>query len=310
MMEQFDIPEWMRLVVPDERSQEERLTAVVNTPAVSQLINGLSGWESAVLKSHKTTDHILHQAVFLTDIGLSVAVPEIKTLMDSVLRHVSSEGILQTRIQIQAAYGGSGEADWHWMLCDAPLVFTLALKSGASSVGQVADGIAFMVDLHQDDGWPCRIDPLLGKFRGPGKSSDLCPYATLLMLKLMSLHPQYQDHELTRQAGEGLLSLWDQRKVHKPYLFAMGTDFQKLKAPLIWYDLLHFLDVMTRYQWARSTPQIQEMIAILHAKQDANGQFTPESIYRPWADWEFGQKKVPSVWITYLAQRILSRMDA
>jgi hypothetical protein len=106
-----------------------------------------------------------------------------------------------------------------------------------------------------------------------------------------------------------LLSLWDQRKVHKPYLFAMGTDFQKLKAPLIWYDLLHFLEVMTRFKWTRSTQQIQEITAILRAKQDANGQFTPESIYRPWADWEFGQKKEPSVWITYLAQRILSRMD-
>ena len=299
----------MKLIIPDERSEEDRFTVVVKTPAVNQLLNGLSGWESAVLKSHKSADHILHQAVFLTEIGLTVTVPEIKDLLDTVLRHVSREGILQTRLQIQAAYGGSGEADWHWMLCDAPLVFTLALKSGALSVGQAAEGINFLIDLHKEDGWPCRIDPLMGKFRGPGKASDICPYATLLMLKLMSLDPQYQDHEITRQAGEGLLSLWDQRKVHKPYLFAMGTDFQKLKAPLIWYDLLHFLDVMTRFSWARTTPQIQDMVAILCAKQDANGQFTPESIYRPWADWEFGQKKVPSVWITYLAQRIMNRFD-
>ncbi len=308
-MDGIIIPEWMRLVIPDSRPEEERYAAVVKTPAVSQLLNGLSGWESAVLKSHKTSDHILHQAVFLTDIGLSVTVPEMQNFMETVLRHVSNEGIIQTRIQIQGAYGGSGEADWHWMLCDAPMVYLLAIQSGALSVKEAEEGINFLVDLHKEDGWPCRIDPQLGKFRGPGKASDPCPYATLLMLKLLAMIPQYQDHEVPHHAIEGLLSLWDQRKVHKPYLFAMGTDFLKLKAPLIWYDLLHFLDVMTRFAWARSTPQLKELVEILRSKQDEAGQYTAQSIYRPWADWEFGQKKLPSVWITYLAQRILSRMN-
>ena len=29
-------------------------------------------------------------------------------------------------------------------------------------------------------------------------------------------------------------------------MFYMGTDFSKLKVPLVWYDLLHVLEVITQ----------------------------------------------------------------
>jgi len=34
--------------------------------------------------------------------------------------------------------------------------------------------------------------------------------------------------------------LWEKRREQKHYLFAMGTDFNKLKAPLIWFDILQY----------------------------------------------------------------------
>jgi hypothetical protein len=34
-----------------------------------------------------------------------------------------------------------------------------------------------------------------------------------------------------------------------------------------------------------------------------------ESVWKAWSEWEFGQKKNPSFWVTLLAYRILERMS-
>lgn len=40
------------------------------------------------------------------------------------------------------------------------------------------------------------------------------------------------------------------------------------------------------------------------------GKFTLESVWTAWKDWEFGQKKIPSRWLTLLAWRILRRVES
>ncbi len=42
-------------------------------------------------------------------------------------------------------------------------------------------------------------------------------------------------------------------------MFFMGTDFSKLKAPLVWYDLLHVLDVLSNYPNYRNDPRLLSM---------------------------------------------------
>ena len=92
------------------------------------------------------------------------------------------------------------------------------------------------------------------------------------------------------------------------YLFGMGTDFLKLKAPLIWFDLLHFLDIFSHLPIVFKDERFLEIVAVLESKMDAEEYFTPESIYMPWKGWDFGQKKIPSYWITFLAHRILHKI--
>jgi hypothetical protein len=88
----------------------------------------------------------------------------------------------------------------------------------------------------------------------------------------------------------------------------MGNDFRKLKAPLVWYDILHLTEVLSRFDWLRTDPRLLEMAAILHAKAGPLGRFTPESVYQAWSAWDFGQKKIPSRWLTLLAWRMLGRV--
>jgi hypothetical protein len=93
-------------------------------------------------------------------------------------------------------------------------------------------------------------------------------------------------------------------------MFFMGTDFRKLKAPLVWYDILHVLDVLSAFPWLRQDTRLLDMLGVLKNKADDQGCFTPESVWTVWKDWDFGQKRAPSRWLTFLAWRIIRRVEA
>ncbi|MBI9048138.1 MAG: hypothetical protein JEZ00_01855 [Anaerolineaceae bacterium] len=302
------LPSWMALIAAEGVISTKDTEEVLQDNGVNALLDELSGWEDTYLDSHKKSQHLLHKATFLVDIGITIDEPRMRSFIELVHKHISTEGILETRIKTYERFGGSGQAEWHWMLCDAPLLTYIAITSGGLTADQAKPAVEYMISLRGEEGWLCKVDPNMGKFRGPGGAKLICPYATLLMLKLLALFPEYHHSEEVHHGINAILRLWDDRKARKPFLFAMGTDFQKVKAPLIWYDILHVLDVLTQFEWARSEAQIVEMAEILRRKQNENGLFVPESIYMPWKQWEFGQKKVPSMWVSYLAHRILIRM--
>ena len=93
-----------------------------------------------------------------------------------------------------------------------------------------------------------------------------------------------------------------------PYMFFMGTDFRKLKAPLFWYDILHVLDLLIHFEWTRKDKRFRQMLNVMISKADKDGRYTAESVWTPWKDWDFGQKKIPSRGLTFYIQRILKRI--
>ena len=72
---------------------------------------------------------------------------------------------------------------------------------------------------------------------------------------------------------------------------------------------MNVLDTLTRFPWLRRDPRLIEMVDLLKSKADPQGYFTLELIWTAWKDWEFGQKKIPSRWLTMLALRIIQRME-
>jgi hypothetical protein len=149
----------------------------------------------------------------------------------------------------------------------------------------------------------------LGGFRGPGRKEDPCPYANLAMLKALSVLDEWRDSGACRTGAETLLALWSESKTRHPYIFYMGTDFRKLKVPLVWYDLTHVLDVLSRFPWLRQDARLLDMLTVLRDKADVQGCFTPESVWTAWKDWEFGQKRIPSRWLTLLAWRSIDNVE-
>jgi hypothetical protein len=173
----------------------------------------------------------------------------------------------------------------------------------------VRSAVEHLTGLVRDNGWPCVVSKELGGFRGPGRKDDPCPFANLAMLKLLSAVDDLRDCAAARAGAEALLTLWSESLSRHPYMFFMGTDFRKLKAPFVWYDLLHVLDVLSRFPWLGEDARLLDMLGVLRGKADTEGRFTAESVWTAWKDWEFGQKKAPSRWVTLLAWRIIARVE-
>jgi hypothetical protein len=278
-------------------------------PQIKTLLLELAEWPGAALKRHNDAGHLLHKLVFISDLGLNVNDPGIREIIQRILEHQSQEGAFQVVANVSPRYGGSGQDQLAWMLCDAPSVLYSLVKLGLRDNPAVQSAAKHLAGLSFENGWPCTVSPEFGKFRGPGRKTDPCPYATLIALKTLAQFPEWRDSQTGMNGAQTLLQLWEQRKERRPYLFAMGTDFVKLKEPMIWYDILHVLEILTQFPFLRQDKRMLEMVDIVKAKSDSEGRFTAESVWKAWSDWEFGQKKAASYLLTWQAHRILKRIS-
>jgi hypothetical protein len=128
------------------------------------------------------------------------------------------------------------------------------------------------------------------------------------MLKLLSEIDEYRFGIIVKNGIEIILSLWENSLERHPYMFYMGTDFRKLKAPAMWYDIISVTDVLSRFDFVKTDPRFCEMIDLIKEKQNADGMFISESVYQKFKGWDFGQKKTVSPYLTYLCIRILRRV--
>ena len=278
-------------------------------PLVQNLVAELSGWPGTVISSHKSAGQPFHKLTFIADLGLKASDPGMEAIISRILEHQSDAGPFQLSANIPVHFGGSGTDLWAWALCDAPLIVYALAKFGLQDDPRVKDATHHLAGLIRGNGWPCTVSKELGKFRGPGRKGDPCPFATLAMLKALSAIDEWHNTSECRTGAETLLSLWSESLTQHPYMFYMGTDFRKLKVPFVWYDLMHVLDILSRFEWLKDDPRLLELLGVLKSKSDEQGRYTLESVWTAWKDWEFGQKKVPSKWLTLLAWRILGRVE-
>jgi len=278
-------------------------------PLIQSLIDELQSWPGTVLSSHKSASQHYHKLSFLADIGLTKEDPGIQNILDQLMIHRSKEGLFTLPTNIPQHYGGNGETVWAWALCDAPILLTCLAKMGYQNHPWILEGKQVLLSCVRDNGWPCQVSQELGKFRGPGKKDDPCPYVNLIMLKLLALYPDEIDTQETRIGCETLLHLWQSSLEKHPYMFYMGTDFRKLKVPLIWYDLLHVVETLSNYPFIHQDPRFIEMVELIHSKKGDKDLYTPESEWMAWKSNRFATKKQGSPWMTFLIDRIDFRIN-
>jgi len=275
---------------------------------VRGLIGEAAAWPGKVLKRHNDACHPIHKLSTLADFGLRADDAGMGAAIDAVLAHQSSEGAFRTLANYPVTFGGTGEDEWTWVLCDAPVLLYALLAMGLGDDGRVKRAVEHLVGLVDENGWRCVGAPELGKFRGPGRKADPCPIASVYALKALTQVPERLDSPATRKGAEMLLWHWEHRSERKIYMFGIGTTFRRLKYPFVWYDILHVVDVLSRFPFVHSDRRFREMLETVTGQADEDGRYRPGSMYRAWAGWGFADKKRPSPWITFLVLRIRRRL--
>ncbi len=293
-------------------------------PHVQNLIAEAATWPGYALKRHNDAQHPIYKFSTLADFGVRADDPGVAAGMGAVMAHQSPEGAFQSLINVHKRYGGTGEDTWVWMLCDAPTLLYALLAFGLGddelrpelrpepvegpAEGRVQRAVEHLVSLVDENGWRCVAAPELGNFKGPGRRDDPCPIVNVYALKALSQVPELLDSPATRTGAEMLLWHWEHQTGRKIYMFGIGTDFHKLKYPFVWYDVLHVVDVLSRFPFVHADARFREMVETITAQADENGRYIAGSMYRAWKGWSFADKKNPSPWLTFLVLRVQRRM--
>jgi hypothetical protein len=278
-------------------------------PQVQALIAETANWGARPLKRHNDGSHPIYKFSTLADFGVRAddAPPGggvgMAAGIKAVMSHQSREGAFQSLVNVPKAFGGTGEDTWTWMLCDAPTLLYALLAMGLDDDPRVKRAVEHLVGLVDENGWRCVAASEVGKFRGPGRKADPCPIVNVYALKALAQVPDLLDSPATRTGAEMLLWHWEHQSERKIYMFGIGTDFRKLKYPFVWYDILHVVDVLSRFSFVHTDPRFQEMVKTITAQADEAGRYTANSMYRAWKGWSFADKKTPSPWLTFLVLR-------
>jgi hypothetical protein len=283
-------------------SARERM---ISHPKIRKILEDLTGWPGPVVNSHKSAGQFFHLLPFLADIGMTHTDGHLPAIIGKIFGFASEEGPFGVMMNIPVHFGGTGIDSPAWALCDAPRTVYALAKLGLHEDVKVLKARGYLMGLGKENGFPCVVSKELGKFRGPGRKEDPCPYATLIMLELISAYEDLKDSQIARDAVSSLLDIWENSRTRHPYMFFMGTDFRKLKAPMIWFDILHVADTLSRFNHAVVDNRFTTMIDVIASKAGADGRFTPESVWKAWDGWDFGQKKEASPWLTLLALRLI-----
>ena len=156
-----------------------------------------------------------------------------------------------------------------------------------------------------DGGWHPNPINLPGNER---EAAPSCPFGTVNVLRAMVVHPELQKSKAATHAAEFLLDCWGRRaEPYRPVGFGIGSTWDKVQYPFVQYQLLKTIDTLSQVPAIRKDARFQEMLGRLASKQNTESRWTAEGINKPWSDFDFGQKKRPSAWITFLAVRTLIR---
>ncbi|MCG8571131.1 MAG: hypothetical protein MJB14_13440 [Spirochaetes bacterium] len=273
-------------------------------PFIQENIKLLNGWKTEILKRHNDSGLLIHRLALLADLGIEAEDQQMKSIIMNILSTFNQQCIPELLIEIPKAFGGSGEPGLSWIICDYPVVLYALLKMKAQSE-ELRKSVKQLRNLVADNGYRCLGS--IPKFKGPGPGSSICPYANLLVAKALSYDAEGKKSEAFRKAINCLLNHWSEQKEKKYFMFGIGTDFKKIKFPLVWYNLLNFLELFSRLPEYHDDQRIKEMVKLLVSKLNNEMKIKPESMYRIYKNQDFANKKDYSPTITLIVLQILIR---
>jgi len=282
----------------EEGGRERR--EVLAHSVVRTLLKEATRWPAGSRGDHRSAKDVLNKLSLLAEFGLRASDPGINTFAEGVLLHRDGEG----RVLGYVLFPKRAAPEWMFDVDGQDTLLAL-VSLGFGEDERVRRALQALVARECADGgwvWPDARSPLPCR-----RFSGGCPYPTLKILRILARTPEGIESHAAQRGVELLLSLWERRHAKRRYGFGMGGEFAKLRYPFVWFDVLHVLEAVSSFPWAWRDARFRSLLDLVLKKADAEGRFTPESVYLEWKDLCFGQKRQPSPWLTLVVHRILSR---
>jgi hypothetical protein len=158
-----------------------------------------------------------------------------------------------------------------------------------------------------DGGWHPTEACLAGNER---ENDPSCPFGTVNVLRAIAVHPKLKESKIAAKGVAHILNVWERRaEPYRPVGFGMGSTFDRLQYPFVQHQLLKTVDTLSNFSVALSDKRFAEMLARVASKVTADGFYKAEGINKPYAEFDFGQKKTSSPWITFIVARAVHRHE-
>lgn len=146
--------------------------------------------------------------------------------------------------------------------------------------------------------------------QGERAEEPSCPFGTVNVLRALAANPPLRDSKTVRRGVENVLMLWERREEpYRPVGFGMGSTFNKLQYPFVQHQILKTIDTLSNFPSALADGRFIDMLNSVTDKQLPDHTFKTEGINKPYADFDFGQKKQPSPWVTFVIARAHQRLQ-
>lgn len=284
-----------------DRSDPELLAArkkMLEHPLIEELMEKTFPWFIQNGGRHNDAKLPHYNLAALAELGVTAGDRGMDALLAEVVAH-SEDGlpaIAQDLPEKGSAEGRRDKLNWHALPCDVP-VLLYSLKLMGSTHPLVEEGIQKVREKWAaEDPWFCHFFFVESMFKKTGAD---CPVAGLMALK-MGLEGE--------AAEKAFRSLEAHRALKRSlYYFGRSKKFWTFKFPFVWYNALYMADALSLYPQFHESELYRELLEWILQNKTEEGLWKANSIFMPYKGWDFGQKKTPSSWISFLCCRILDR---
>ncbi|HAE61636.1 MAG TPA: hypothetical protein DCG38_04825 [Eubacteriaceae bacterium] len=276
---------------PSAATDDYKIKAVISRIKDSNV--GILALKTGKVK-YTSTGNAFWDLFFLADIGLKAEYIQIQDEVNILFELQNNDGTFVLQDGTKPGY-----------FCIPTIILTSLVKMGYADDPHILRFINKIFENQRlDGGWHCAMSRATGRKL---QDSESCPMDNLNVLMLLGQYDQYRNDTRLNGAIDLLLMHWKRRmEPWRPYGFGIGSDFLKLKYPAVKYGILRMLDVLSLYPYAIKSPEFNEMLTFVMNKS-IDGKFFAESVSRSYSEFDFGQTKIPSRWITFLIYRLQKR---
>jgi hypothetical protein len=294
-------PEWLKFAVRKHLlGQKPGLGDSIKANGVTELVQVIQsqnqGFDVLIKGNISYTRELYWYLFFLSDIGFKAKELNIDGAFQKVLELENDHHKFLISKEMKPDY-----------FCISSILLTALVRMSKDVKDRLRAHLEIIMGAQRlDGGWHCAKSRAAGQRLEESKS---CLMDNLNILMLLAEYEEYINEPKLEGAIDLLLEHWRRRdEKWRPYGFGIGSEFKKLRYPVFKYGILRILDVLSRYPYGVKQVEFKDMLRFVVQKAE-NGQYRAESISKMFKQFDFGQRKEPSRWITFLINRIEKKAD-